>query len=311
MPVFSEFTFLSCNGRTNIRVRRCDPDRPARGVVQIAHGIAEHVERYDDFAGFLAENGFAVAANDHLGHGRSVTDESELGFFAENGGWELAVGDMRQLHEGLKDEFPTLPIFLFGHSMGSFLSRTYIIRYPEGLTGTVLCGTGQQPKAVVSGGRLLAEAEVSRHGAKYKSQHLNDTAFGNYNDGFAPARTVSDWLSRDAGQVDKYTSDPLCGFLPTAGLFRDMMGGLEYIGRPRNIARMKKDMPVLFISGDRDPVGENGRGVIRAYHSFVRAGMQDVTLKLYAECRHELLNELNREQVKGDVLAWINSKMPG
>ena len=134
-------------------------------------------------------------------------------------------------------------------------------------------------------------------------------AFGKYNDGFAPARTVSDWLSRDAEQVDKYGSDPLCGYIPTAGLFRDMMGALEYIGKQRNIERMEKDMPVLFISGDRDPVGENGRGVLRVYHRFVRAGMTDVTLKLYADCRHELLNELNREQVKSDVLGWINSKM--
>lgn len=309
MPVFSEYTFLSCNGRTNIRVRRCDPDAAVRGVVQIAHGIAEHVERYDDFAEFLSSSGFVVAANDHLGHGKSVTDESELGYFAENGGWELAVGDMRQLHEQLRGEFPRLPIFLFGHSMGSFLSRTYIIRYPEGLSGTVLCGTGQQPRALVSGGRLLAETEINRHGAKYKSQRLNDMAFGKYNDSFAPARTISDWLSRDTEQVDKYSTDPLCGFLPTAGLFRDMMGGLEYIGRQRNIERMKKDMPVLFISGDKDPVGENGRGVLRVYHSFVRSGMTDVTLKLYTECRHELLNELNREQVKNDVLTWITSKM--
>lgn len=309
MPVFSEYTFLSCNGRTKIRVRRCDPDGPARGVVQIAHGIAEHVGRYDDFAEFLARNGFVVAANDHLGHGKSINDESELGFLAENGGWELALGDMRQLHEQLAGEFPELPIFLFGHSMGSFLTRTYIIRYRGGLTGTILCGTGQQPRAVVSGGRLLAETEINRHGAKYKSQRLNDMAFGKYNDGFTPARTVSDWLSRDAEQVDKYGSDPLCGYIPTAGLFRDMMGGLEYIGRQRNIERMEKDMPVLFISGDRDPVGENGRGVLRVYHRFVRAGMTDVTLKLYADCRHELLNELNREQVKSDVLVWINNKM--
>ena len=310
MPVFSEHTFLSCNGKTNIRVRRCDPDGPVRGVVQISHGIAEYVDRYDDFAAFLAKNGFVVAANDHLGHGKSVNDESELGHFAENGGWELAVGDMHQLHEQLAGEFPELPMFLFGHSMGSFLSRTYIIRYHGGLAGVVLCGTGQQPRAIVSGGRLIAEAEIKRHGAKYRSQRLHDMAFGKYNDGFSPARTVFDWLSRDTEQVDKYGSDPLCGFLPTAGLFRDMMGGLEYIGRQHNIERMDKNLPVLFISGDRDPVGENGRGVLRVYHHFVRAGMTDTTLRLYAECRHELLNELNREQVKNDVLDWIKLKMP-
>lgn len=310
MPVFSEYTFPSCNGRTNIRVRRCDPDGQVRGVVQIAHGIAEHVERYDDFAGFLAENGFVVAANDHLGHGKSINEESELGFFAENGGWELVVGDMHKLHEQLAEEFPDLPFFLFGHSMGSFLSRTYIIRYRSGLTGVILSGTGQQPKAMVSAGKALASAEIKRHGAKYKSQRLNDLAFGKYNDGFAPARTVSDWLSRDEEAVDKYNNDPLCGYIPTAGLFRDLMSGLGYIGSQRNIDRMKKDLPVYFIAGDKDPVGEKGKAVLRVYQRFLKAGMSDVSLKLYHDCRHELLNELNRGEVCKDILTWINSKMP-
>jgi alpha-beta hydrolase superfamily lysophospholipase len=309
MSVFSDYSFLSCNGKTNIHVRRCDPNGQVRGVVQIAHGIAEHVERYDKFAAFLAENGFVVAANDHLGHGKSINDESELGFFGENGGWELAVGDMHKLHEQLEAEFPGVPLFLFGHSMGSFLTRTYIIRYRTGLDGVIICGTGQQSQPVVTAGKLLADMEIKRHGVKYKSQKLNNLAFGKYNDGFAPVRTVSDWLSRDEAEVDKYNDDPLCGYIATSGLFRDMMNGLSYIGKMRNIERMKKDLPVLFISGDKDPVGENGHAVMRVYKSFVKSGMSDVTLKLYHDCRHELLNELNREEVYADVLAWLCGKL--
>ncbi len=309
MPAFSDFTFLSSNGKTNIRVRRCDPDGEVRGIVQIAHGIAEHVERYDDFARFLAENGFVVFANDHLGHGKSINDESELGFFAETGGWEMAVEDMRKLHDIAAAQFPELPYFLFGHSMGSFLARTYIIYFRSGLNGVILSGTGQQPKALVVGGKLLGKLEMNKKGAKYKSEKLNNLAFGKYNDGFDTPRTISDWLSRDEAEVDKYIADPLCGYIPSAGLFHDMMCGIEFISKPRNVQRMKKDLPVYFMSGDADPVGENGKGVLRAYKSFLAAGMKDVAMKLYHEGRHEMLNELNKEEVYKDILNWIEGEM--
>lgn len=309
MPAFSDYTFRSCNAKNDIHVRRCTPDGAVRAVVQIAHGIAEHVERYDDFATYLAENGFLVVANDHLGHGKSFQSEEEKGFFAEHGGWELVVGDMRRLYEQTHQEFPDVPYFLFGHSMGSFLSRTYLIKYPVGLGGAVLCGTGQQSKAMVTGGKLLAQLEVRRHGAKYHSQKLNDIAFGSYNKGYATHRTEFDWLSRDEAHVDKYIADPLCGFLPSAGLFADMMGGIGFIGTQKNVERMKKDLPVFFIAGEKDPVGENGKGVQRAYSSFLKAGMTDVTMKLYHDCRHEILNELNRDEVMKDVLTWLCSKL--
>ncbi len=309
MPTFADFTFLSSNGKTNIRVRRCDPDATPRGIVQLAHGIAEHIERYDDFAFYLAQNGFVVVGNDHLGHGKSINDESELGFFAEEGGWEMAVKDMRILHDMLAEEFPDVPYFLFGHSMGSFLSRTYIIHHRSGLDGVILSGTGQQPKALVAGGKLLGKMEMKKKGAKYKSEMLNNIAFGKYNDGFDTPRTISDWLSRDEEVVDKYIEDPLCGYIPSTSLFYDMMCGIDFITTQRNVKRMKKDLPVYFMSGDADPVGENGKGVLRAYKSFLAAGMKDVAVKLYHEGRHEMLNELNKEEVYKDILNWLEGEM--
>ena len=308
MSAFTDYSFLSSNGKTEIHVRRCTPDGKIVGIVQIAHGIAEHVERYDAFASYLAENGYLVVANDHLGHGKSISDESDLGFFAEHGGWELAVGDMRKLYEQTHAEFPELPYFLFGHSMGSFLTRTYIIKYRSGLAGAVICGTGQQAAPIVAGGKLLGKMECRKNGATYKSEKLNKLAFGNYNNCFEVRRTVCDWLSRDNAAVDKYIEDPLCGFIPSAGLFTDMMEGIQFIGSQKNIARMNKDLPIFFISGDMDPVGENGKGVIRVYNAFLKAGMSDVTMKLYHECRHELLNELNRDEVMKDILDWLQSK---
>lgn len=309
MPLFSDDTFQSCNGKTNIRFRRCMPETAPRAVVQLAHGIAEHVERYDDFAAFLASNGFLVVANDHLGHGKSAEEESDLGFFGEIGGWELAVGDMRKLYERTHAAFPGLPYFLFGHSMGSFLARTYLIKYRDGLAGAVLSGTAQQPAAVVSAGIRLGRMECRKYGARYKSERLNDMAFGSYNKKFEPRRTVSDWISRDEAAVDRYQADPLCGFIPSAGLFTDIMEGLAFNQKPKNVARMKKDLPVYFISGDHDPVGANGKGVIKAYRSFLKAGMTDVTLKLYHGGRHEMLNELNKDEVYADILVWLNSKI--
>ena len=309
MPKFTEFTFPSADGRTAIRVRRFDPDGAPVGVVQIAHGVAEHCERYDDFMRFLAENGFVAAANDHLGHGRSIAAEADLGFFTEKDGWDTVVSDMHKLHEILALEFPTLPCFLFGHSMGSFLTRTYIIKYPQELAGAVICGTGQQSPALVGAGKAMAGLVCALKGVRHRSKLLNNTAFGAYNKGFDAVRTPCDWLSRDEANVDKYIADPLCGFVPTAGLFRDMMGGIAFISDPKNAEKMRRELPVFFISGDKDPVGENGKGVQKAYEMFGAVGMKDVSIKLYPDCRHELLNELNRDEVMNDVLAWLKSKM--
>ena len=309
MPAFSDYSFLSANRKTQIHVRRCTPDAAPRAIVQLAHGICEYIDRYDAFAEFLASKGFLVVGNDHLGHGKSFSDEEDKGFFAESSGWELAVNDMHQLHKMTAEEFPGLPYFLFGHSMGSFLTRTYIIKYPSELSGAVICGTGQQSNALIQSGRKIGRTELHFKGAKFRSQLLNNMAFGSYNSGFEEKRTPFDWLTRDTAVVDAYIADPLCGFVPTAGLFTDMMDGIAYISRSSNLQRMDTALPVLFISGDRDPVGENGKGVLKAYTSFLNAGMTDVTLKLYHDCRHEILNELCRAQVMNDVAVWINSKM--
>lgn len=308
-PVLNEFSFKSGNGKNNVYVREWSAEGKVRGIVQIAHGIAEHIARYDDFAHFLAENGFICVGNDHIGHGRTAMDESELGYFGESGGWQIATSDMRKLTDIEKGKHPDLPYFLLGHSMGSFLARTYIINWRTGLDGVILSGTGQQSAAVIRTGKLMAELVVKKHGAAYRSGFLDKLAFGNYNDGIAHPHTVYDWLSRDEKQVDRYVTDNRCGFIASAGLFRDMMKGLEFIGSPRSLSRMKKDLPVYFFSGDADPVGEMGRGVTRVYRKFIAAGMTDVTLKLYPGGRHEMLNELNRDQVFGDILTWLNSKL--
>jgi len=309
MPTFTNFTFPCADGKTTIHTIRCNPDGAPRGVFQIAHGIAEHAARYNDFAAFMASHGFVVVANDHLGHGRSVLDEDSLGFFADENGWQLAVSDMKTLHDIMADEFPNLPHFLFGHSMGSFLARTYLISHRAGLSGAILSGTGQQSPALIAAGRAMGELELKKHGAKYKSERINSLAFGSNNKAYASPRTASDWISRDEAVVDKYLEDPLCGYVPSVKMFLDLLGGLSIIGNGKKLKYMNKLLPIFFLSGDRDPVGENGAAVFRVYKSFLNAGMQDVTLKLYHEGRHEMLNELNKKAVYKDILSWVEGTL--
>lgn len=312
MPIVNEneYFFPSSDGLTQIHVRRWMPDCDLNGVVQLAHGICEYVGRYEDFARYLASKGFVVVANDHLGHGQSVRSPEYLGYFARENGWEKVVMDMERLRQLTSREFPELPYFIFGHSMGSFLTRTWLIEHPEvPLAGVILCGTGQPAAPIVMGGRLMCDVDIAKNGPMHRSSTIHGTAFGSYNKEIENPRTPYDWISRDEAIVDAYAADPLCTFIPTSALFWDMMYGVRFIGSARNAARMNKSVPVLFISGDADPVGGYGIQVANVYGLFCRAGMQDVHYKFYEGARHELLNETNRETVKKDVLDWIFKKI--
>ena len=309
MPSFQDFYFQSSTGRTSIHALKCVPDGKPRAVVQIAHGIAEHIDRYRPFMEFLADNGFVVAGNDHLGHGKSIRVPEEQGFFAEKDGWWRAVDDMDKLHDIMSKEYPELPYVLFGHSMGSFLTRTYLIKHPDKYDAVILSGTGHQSPALVLGGNAAASVMAKLNGAMGDGAKLDSLAFGSYLSKIENPRTKFDWLSRDAEQVDKYIADPLCGFVGKIGLYRDMMQGIKFITDKKNIAQMNKEKPVYFMSGDGDPVGDYGKGVERAYKAFCDAGLHDVFMRLYPGGRHEMLNETNKEQVYQDILNWLNEKI--
>ena len=309
MPSFQDFYFQSSTGRTSIHALKCVPDSKPRAVVQIAHGIAEHIDRYRPFMEFLADNGFVVAGNDHLGHGKSIRVPEEQGFFAEKDGWWRVVDDMDKLHDIMSNEYPELPYVLFGHSMGSFLTRTYLIKHPDKYDGVILSGTGHQSPALVLGGNAAASVMAKLNGAIGDGAKLDSLAFGTYLNKIENPRTKFDWLSRDTEQVDKYIADPLCGFVGKIGLYRDMMQGIKFITDKKNIAQMNKEKPVYFMSGDGDPVGDYGKGVERAYKAFCDAGLHDVFMRLYPGGRHEMLNETNKEQVYQDILSWLNEKI--
>lgn len=309
MPSFSDFYFSSSNGYNRIHARICTPDGEPRAVIQIAHGIAEHIERYDDFMMFLAENGFVVAGNDHLGHGKSYEKEEVKGFFAEQNGWMYVVMDIDRLRTEMRRRYPDLPYVFFGHSMGSFLTRTYLIEHPDNYDAAILSGTGHMGLPVVLAGLGVANLLVKLNGARGDGTVLNNIAFGAYCDRIKDPRTPFDWLSRDSEQVDKYLADPNCGFIGKLSLYRDMMGGIKYITNQKNIEKMNKERPIYFMSGTGDPVGEYGAGVERAYKAFCRAGLRDVMIRLYPDGRHEMLNEINKADVYRDILNWLNEKL--
>ena len=309
MDQFSTFSFPSSDGVHAIQVREWRPEHPPRGVIQIVHGVAEHVGRYDQAARFLASCGFLVCGGDHLGHGRTAK-AGEFGYFADKNGWDLVVRDVRRLRELAGEQHPGLPYFLLGHSMGSFLTRTYLIRWPGTVDGAILSGTGQEPAPLVAFGRAASEALCALRGPKYVSDLVYQLSLGAYNRKFRPNRTTGDWLSRDQALVDEGLRDPLCSFRPTVSMFRDMMAGLQFIGNGRNLKKMDPDTPVYFFSGDQDPVGSMGKGVKKVAGMFHRAGCRDVTVKLYPGGRHEMLHETNRQEVLDDLHSWLEGHMP-
>lgn len=306
MAKFSEFTFPSADGQHQIYCSQWLPNEgQPKAVVQIVHGISEYVGRYDQFARFLADHGYAVCGEDHLGHGRTGKQDSIFGFFARHDGWALVSADVRQLRRLMGEKIPGVPYFLLGHSMGSFLTRTYLCRYPGEVSGAILSGTGQEPPLIVGGGKLLASLLARFRGPEYISPLVHSLALGAYNKQFAPNRTTADWITRDEAVVDAYMVDPFCQIIPTVSLYRDMLGGLQYIACRRALSQMDPDTPVYIYSGDRDPVGSNGVGVKKVHGFFKAHGTKDLSLKLYEGGRHEMHNELNRNEVFADVLAWL------
>ena len=312
MTNMTEFTFLSTDGKTQLHGMRWEPEGVAvRAVLQICHGVAEHIARYDGFARALNEQGIVVAGHDHLGHGKSLPEGGTPVYFGQGSTWNTVVDDIYILHQRLKQRYPDVPLCIMGHSMGSFLTRTYLIRYPGTVKAAVIMGTGWQPKAVIAGGMAVAKAVGAVVGENGTSDLVTNLAFGAYNKLFAPNRTSCDWLSADEDNVDAYMADPLCGADATVGLFRQMLSGIRFNQKLSNLRQMDPRIPVLFVAGEKDPVGDCGNGVRRTYQEFRRAGVQDCTLKLYPGLRHEILNEKaqQQQQIFEDIGQWLTSKL--
>ncbi|NOJ71563.1 alpha/beta hydrolase [Paenibacillus alvei] len=275
-----------------------------QGVVQIAHGMTETALRYERFAEKLTAAGYVVYANDHRGHGRTAATEQDLGYVGENG-FMWMVRNMAQLTKIIREQHNNLPLFLFAHSMGSFLAQQYITEHADLIDGLILCGSNGPRGPELLAGASVTKLIASMKGSRHRSAFIDKLAFGSFNRKFQPARTQVDWLSRDPKEVDKYVEDPYCGFLSTVGFYRDFFKLLRNIHRPEVMNHIPKQLPILLIAGDDDPVGNYGKGVRKLADQYRQLGLEQVECKLYEGARHELLNETNRDEVTADCLAWL------
>ncbi len=305
----STTTTVTASDGIPLHTHRWLPDGQPQAVVQVAHGMAEHASRYARLAEALTAAGYAVYAHDHRGHGQTAS-EADHGYFADRNGWAAVVEDVRAVTRFAQDEHPGLPVFLLGHSMGSFLARAYVIEDSRDLAGLVLSGTAGDPGLLGKAGLAAAHAEARLRGRRHVSALLDKLTFGQYNAAFKPNRTDFDWLSRDDAEVDLYVADRLCGRTFTSGFFADLLGGLPGINDRRRVARVRRDLPILLVAGDQDPVGGNGTGVRAVAEQYSSVGVVDVTCTLYPGARHEIFNETNRDEVTADVIAWLDAHLP-
>ena len=301
------FTFTTPDNK-KIFVYEWLPDGKPKACIQISHGMAEHAKRYNEFALELNKAGFAVYANDHRGHGRTAEKLENLGFFAEKDGWFKVVQDMKQLTDIINKENPTIPIFLFGHSMGSLLIRTYVMKNnSENIAGIILSGTSGEAGFIVNAGKFLAKTIGTFKGKTAPSKLLDNMSFGKFNKPFKPNRTKFDWLSRDNENVDKYVNDPFCGTVFTNRFFYDMLTGVSFINKSENINKINSSLPIYLLSGTKDPVGDFGKGVEKVFNIYKNIGIENIKMKLYQNGRHENINETNRKEIYKDVIEWINN----
>ncbi len=299
----TDFSFTADDG-ADIHAVKWECASP-RAVLQIVHGMAEYVERYDAFARYMNSRGFVVAGENHRGHGKTAGSLENAGYFADENGWEKVVADNLKLGSILRREYPGKPFYVLGHSMGSFITRCIISRYPEGIDKVILSGSGDFSSAQVVLLGLIAGFQVTFKGARSRAKLLDKLSFSQMNNQFQPGKTGFEWLSRDEDKVQKYVDDPFCGFVCTAGFYRDFAAGVQQIKSLNHLKKIPQDLPVLFYSGSEDPVGGNGAGVKKLHQEYLASGHKRAEIFLNPGGRHESLNETNRRDVYTFLADWL------
>lgn len=279
------------------------------GIVQISHGMIEYINRYDRFARFLTEQGFIVIGNDHLGHGKTAKDKEELGYMESSNGSLTIVRDLHRVSVYVRKRYPKLPFFLLGHSMGSFLARRYAMTYGEELDGLLVLGTGYQPKPVLLTAYTVLTLLHLTVGDHCRSLLMEFLAFGTYNLRILNEKSLHAWVTSDKELLQQYDKDPFCTFRFTVNGYKTLFDTLWYIEKTDNIKKLPKSLPMLFVSGDADPVGAYGKGVKRVVEDYKKNGILDITTMFYHGARHEVLNEIQYERVQEDILNWLSHRI--
>ncbi|OZM56707.1 hypothetical protein CIB95_10825 [Lottiidibacillus patelloidae] len=281
-------------------------EKTPTAIIQIAHGMTEHSKRYDEFANYMLKKGIAVYANDHRGHGEEAGQKGELGFFGEENGWDLVLSDMEVITNTISNRHPAIPIILLGHSMGSFLARTYLLDHFEKINGLIISGTGGDPGFLGKIGIQLAKLEMQTKGKKAQSQLLTNMTFGSFNKPFKNPRTNFEWLCSDENKVDEYIHDPLCGQVCTTSFYYDMFSGINQLFKRERIGYIPTSVPIYIFSGTNDPMSKKGKVIVDLYNKYKKANVADVKYKLYEGGRHEMLNESNRYEVFESIAKWVH-----
>ena len=302
-----EYTYKSASGICDIKAWQFAPEGEVKAVIQMHHGMAEHTNRYRNFISAFTDRGYAIFINDMLGHGQSNDDKELLGYFGDKDGYKNILADAKTLTDIAKKEYPDKKFIIAGHSMGSLIMRCYINEYGNDFDGAVFIGTAG-PTPIAKAGIPIMKVVAALKGKKHHSKFLNDISLGPYDKPFEH-RTHYDWGMRDTKEVDEYVADPLCGFFFTVAGFMDLSQLTIQCNEDRWFNNVAKDKPVLLMSGDMDPVGNYGKGVTEVYRKLLETDHKNVTLKLYHEARHEILNELNKDEVYNDLEHWIEENI--
>lgn len=304
-----EFYYPSSDGSTQIHGTEWLPEGKIKGILQICHGMVEYIDRYDEFAGYLAARGIYVVGHDHLGHGKSIQSPEDYGYFPEEKGNQYVIADIHKLREMTMEKYPDTPYLMLGHSMGSFLLRQYLTMYGDGLAGAVIMGTGYQPKLLLEAGQFICTMIAGMKGWRYRSVFVDNMCFGGYNKRFEPGETSKEWITSDVSHRRKYVEDPLCSFMFTIAAYYQMFEGMKTLVEKDSVHKIPKDLPVFFVAGADDPVGNFGKNVRKVYEKYKAAGIKALDIRLYQGDRHEILNETDRGQVYLDLYEWIEDKL--
>lgn len=302
------FTVKSADQRTELAAYCVSPEKP-RAMVQISHGMCEYFLRYTPVAEYFASLGFLVFGHDHLGHGHTAKEPDDLGFTAAGGGATTLVEDVHNLSLYMKKQYPDLPLILFGHSMGSFIVREVVAHYGSDYSATIICGTGG-PETPAGLGKMLASFLMVIFGERHRSPLLKKISFMGYNKHFGKNCDPNAWLTRDDEIIERYRNDPFCSYVFTLRAYHDLFTLVHKVSKKDWAGQLPRELPLLLISGEADPVGGNGRGVREVGRRLQAADMQDLSVILYPEMRHEILNEIDKETVWKDIAQWIEKRLP-